>query len=90
MSGAIISRQAILPSDAAGGPILPAVIADAGLPETICCHTFRSTGITAYLSNGGTIEKAQQLANHESPKTTRLYNRTSDQITLDEAERIVI
>jgi site-specific recombinase XerD len=61
-----------------------------GLPETVCCHTFRATGITAYLQNGGTIEKAQQIANHESPKTTKLYDRTSDQITLDEVERIVI
>jgi integrase/recombinase XerD len=61
-----------------------------GLPETICCHTFRATGITAYLENGGTIENAQAIANHESPKTTRLYDRTSDQITLDEVERIVI
>lgn len=61
-----------------------------GLPENICCHTFRATGITAYLENGGTIEKAQQIANHESPKTTKLYDRTSDQITLDEVERILI
>lgn len=61
-----------------------------GLPATICCHTFRATGITAYLENGGTIENAQAIANHESPKTTKLYDRTSDQITLDEVERIVI
>jgi integrase/recombinase XerD len=61
-----------------------------GLPEEICCHTFRATGITAYLENGGTIEHAQAIANHESPKTTKLYDRTSDQITLDEVERIVI
>src|SRR5271157_211896 len=61
-----------------------------GLPEEICNHTFRATGITAYLENGGTIEHAQQIANHESPKTTKLYDRTSDQITLDEVERIVI
>jgi integrase/recombinase XerD len=61
-----------------------------GLPETICCHTFRATGITAYLENGGTIENAQAIANHESPKTTKLYDRTSDQITLDEIERILI
>jgi integrase/recombinase XerD len=40
--------------------------------------------------NGGTIEHAQAIANHESPKTTKLYDRTSDQITLDEVERIVI
>jgi integrase/recombinase XerD len=61
-----------------------------GLPEAICCHTFRATGITAYLENGGTIEHAQQIANHESPKTTKLYDRTSDQITLDEIERVLI
>lgn len=60
------------------------------LPETICCHTFRATGITAYLENGGTIENAQAIANHESPKTTKLYDPTSDQITLDEVERILI
>jgi hypothetical protein len=51
---------------------------------------FRATGITAYLSNGGTIEKAQQIAAHESPRTTKLYDRTSDEITLDEVERILI
>ncbi|MBV8522527.1 MAG: tyrosine-type recombinase/integrase [Acetobacteraceae bacterium] len=62
----------------------------AGLSEAVCCHTFRATGITAYLENGGTIEHAQQIANHESPKTTKLYDRTNDQITLDEVERIVI
>jgi site-specific recombinase XerD len=62
----------------------------AGLPTAIGNHTFRATGITAYLENGGTIEKAQQLANHESSKTTKPYDRTNDQITLDEVERIVI
>jgi integrase/recombinase XerD len=61
-----------------------------GLPEEICNHTFRATGVTAYLENGGTVEHAQHIANHESPKTTKLYDRTSDQITLDEVEKIVI
>ena len=61
-----------------------------GLPEAICCHTFRATGITAYLENGGTIEHAQQIACHESPKTTKLYDRSNDQVTLNEIERIVI
>ena len=64
--------------------------AAAGLPETTCNHTFRATGITAYLSNGGTIENAQAIAAHESPRTTKLYDRTSDEITLDEIERILI
>jgi len=63
---------------------------DAGLPSSTCCHTFRATGITAYLENGGTIENAQAIAAHESPRTTKLYDRTSDDITLDEVERIAI
>ena len=62
----------------------------AGLPASTCCHTFRATGITAYLSNGGTLEHAQQIAGHASPRTTKLYDRTADTVTLDEIERIVI
>lgn len=62
----------------------------AGIPASTCCHTFRATGITAYLENGGTIEKAQQIAAHESPRTTKLYDRTDDEITLDEIEKIAI
>lgn len=62
----------------------------AELPPTTCCHTFRATGITAYLENGGTIENAQAIAAHESPRTTKLYDRTSDAISLDEIERIAI
>jgi integrase/recombinase XerD len=62
----------------------------AGLSEEICCHTFRATGITTYLENGGTIERAQQIAAHESPRTTKLYDRTYDPITLEEVERIRI
>ena len=51
----------------------------------------RVRGCTAtYPKNDVTIEKAQQIAPHESPKTTKLYDRTSDQITLDEVERIII
>lgn len=62
----------------------------ADLPPATCCHTFRATGITAYLSNGGTLERAQQIAAHASPKTTKLYDRTADAISLDEIERILI
>ncbi len=43
-----------------------------------------------YLENGGTIENAQAIAAHESPRTTKLYDRTADEITLDEVERIAI
>jgi integrase/recombinase XerD len=49
---------------------------------------FRATGITAYLQNGGTLEHAQQIAAHQSPRTTKLYDRTKDEISLDEVERI--
>jgi integrase/recombinase XerD len=52
----------------------------AGLPSSTCCHTFRATGITAYLENGGTIENAQAIAAHESPRTTKLYDRTGDEV----------
>src|SRR5262245_50673708 len=62
----------------------------AGLPGAVCCHTFRATGITAYLENGGTIENAQAVAAHEAARTTKLYDRTGDEITLDEVERIQI
>jgi site-specific recombinase XerD len=62
----------------------------AGLSEAISNHTFRATGITVFRQNGGTVEEAQHIANHESPKTTMLYDRSRDQITLDEVERIVI
>jgi integrase len=61
-----------------------------GLPDSTNCHTFRATGITAYLKNGGSLEHAQQIAAHESPRTTKLYDRTQDVITLDEIERIRI
>jgi integrase len=64
--------------------------ADLGTRVKIGCHTFRATGITAYLEAGGTLENAQAMAAHESPRTTKLYNRTGDEITLDEVERIAI
>ena len=62
--------------------------AAAGIPEAIGCHTFRATGITAYLSNGGALEHAQEMAAHESPRTTKLYDRTKERLTQDEVERI--
>ncbi len=62
----------------------------ASLPYSTCCHTFRATGITTYLENGGTLEHAQTIANHESPRTTKLYDRTREELSLDEVERIRI
>jgi len=46
--------------------------------------------ITAYLENGGKLEHAQQIAAHESPRTRKLYDRTRDQLSLGEIERIAI
>lgn len=60
----------------------------AGMSEEVCCHTFRATGITNYLENGGSVEHAQQIAAHSSPRTTKLYDRTNDRVTLDEINRI--
>ena len=62
----------------------------AALPYSTCCHTFRATGITTYLQNGGMLEHAQTLANHESPRTTKLYDRTREELSFDEVERIKI
>ncbi|OZY43970.1 integrase [Pseudomonas lundensis] len=60
----------------------------AGLKTLIGNHTFRATGITAYLKNGGTLENAAAMANHSSTRTTQLYDRRSDGVSLDEVERI--
>ena len=62
----------------------------AGIRTKISNHSFRATGITAYLKNGGKLETAQQIANHESPRTTKLYDRREEEISLDEVERIAI
>ena len=60
----------------------------AGIETKIGNHTFRATGITAYLKNSGKLEVAQHIANHESPRTTKLYDRRQDEISLDEIERM--
>jgi site-specific recombinase XerC len=60
----------------------------AGIDTLIGNHTFRATGITAYLKNGGTLENAATMANHASTRTTQLYDRRRDDISLDEVERI--
>ena len=61
-----------------------------GIETRIGNHTFRATGIAAYLKNSGKLEVAQQIANHESPRTTKLYDRRTDEISLDEIEQITI
>jgi site-specific recombinase XerD len=62
--------------------------AAAGIMAPIGNHSFRATGITTYLSNGGALEHAQEMAAHESPRTTKLYDRTKERLTQDEVERI--
>ena len=62
----------------------------AGIETKVGNHSFRATGITAYLKNGGTLEKAAAMANHASTRTTQLYDRRHDEVSLDEVERVVI
>jgi site-specific recombinase XerD len=54
----------------------------------ICCHSFRGSGLTAFRKNGGTLQQAQKIANHASSRTTELYDRTEDEVTLKQIERI--
>jgi integrase len=61
-----------------------------GITTCVGNHTFRATGVTAYLKNGGTLEPAAQMANHASTRTTQLYDRRAEEVTLDEVERILV
>ena len=63
--------------------------AAAGIATKLGNHSLRATGITAYLKNGGTLRNAAAMANHASTRTTQLYGRRRDELTLDEVERIV-
>ena len=63
----------------------------AGIGSDVCNHTFRATGITAYLEHPeGRVEMAQYLAGHAKPETTKLYDRRQERVSLDEIERIGI
>jgi integrase len=62
----------------------------AGIDSKVGNHTFRATGISAYLKNGGTLENAAAIAKHGSTRTTQLYDRRRDEMSLDEVERIRI
>ena len=63
---------------------------DAGIATAIGCHTFRATGITDSLSNGGKLEIAQRMAGHLNAKTTGLDDRRNDDISVSEVERVGI
>ena len=61
-----------------------------GITTRVGTHTFRATGVTACLKNGGTLERAARKANHASTRTTQLYDRRAEEVTLDEVERILV
>ena len=79
-TGGVISRRDML-------RIVKERWGKAELPESICNHTFRGTGITVFLQNSGALEAAQDMANHRDPRTTKLYDRRKDLATLGEIER---
>jgi integrase/recombinase XerD len=83
-----LTRAALHPDEAL--MMVKARAIAAGLTESTCCHTFRATGITAYLSNGGSLENAQYMAGQASASTMKLYDRRNDKIALSEIERIVL
>ena len=83
-----LTRRAITPREAHA--MVRRRAKRAGVTTTIGNHTFRGTGITAYLKNGGTLEKAREMANHADTRTTRLYDRRADDVSLDDVERILI
>ena len=62
----------------------------AGIKTEMGCHTFRATDITAYLTNGGRLKVVQQMAAHESARTTGLYNHRNDEVSLNEGENLCI
>jgi site-specific recombinase XerD len=62
----------------------------AGIKTQISNHSLRAAGITDYLKNQGTLENAQVMANHSSPRTTKLYDRRNDETSLDEYEKVGI
>jgi integrase/recombinase XerD len=80
LTGEAITRRDML-------RVVKARCAAAGLSDEFCNHTFRGTGITVFLHNGGALEAAQDMANHSDPRTTQLYDRRKDLATLSEIER---
>jgi len=87
-SGQPLFQSVISAGTAVTGRALNRYNAWAAILAPVGCHTWRATGITNYLENDGRLEHAQQMAGHESPRTTKLYDRTKDEITLSEVERI--
>ena len=86
-NGSVLSEQAMSQPDA--WRMIRRRAAAAGIATKLGNHSFRATGITAYLKNGGTLERAAAMANHASTQTTQLYDRRREELSLDEVERIV-
>ena len=63
-------------------------VRQAGIHTPICNHSFRATGITTFLENGGLLEQAQQWADHSSVSTTRIYDHRGRRATREDAERV--
>lgn len=84
LSGRRISRTSILRMVKARAE------ADGLDPDRVCCHTFRGTGITAYLENDGKLEVAQHIAGHADASTTKLYDRRRELVSKEEVEKIGI
>jgi site-specific recombinase XerD len=61
-----------------------------GLPPGIGNHSLRGTGITSFLTNNGSLEKAQRMANHVDLRTTQLYDRRSKAVTVEDVERTLL
>jgi site-specific recombinase XerD len=61
---------------------------DAGIDGEFGCHSFRATGITTFLENGGALEMAQWIAGHADSRTTKLYDRRNQRATLEDLERV--
>ena len=81
-----LSEQPMVQSDA--WRLIRRRAAAAGINAPICNHSLRATGITAYLSDGGSLEHAQEMAANESPPPTKRYDRTKERLTQDEVESI--
>mgnify|MGYP001003684833 CR=1 FL=1 len=60
----------------------------AGLPMLFSNHSFRATGITTFLENGGQLEVAQRIAGHADSRTTKGYDRRATRLELSEIIRV--
>jgi hypothetical protein len=71
-------------------PHRPPARDSAGSETGLAIIPSRAAGNTAHLKKSGKLEIAEQIANHESPRTTKLYDRLQDAISVSEVERITI